>query len=157
MASISFNVTELPENDGYDLIPDGWYNATVKSAELKVTKPDPTTNISTGKYIAIGYTITGPTHGGRVVFGNLNIKNASQDAERIGLQGMRSLMEAIGLNSVKDTDQFVGGKCSIKIGTGKKQEGYEQRNEVKGWKSTGDVIPFPVAGTPAATPRAPWA
>jgi hypothetical protein len=55
------------------------------------------------------YDITGPSHQGRVVFGNLNIKNANPKAEEIGRQQLGDIMRAIGLAKVTDTDQFIGG------------------------------------------------
>ena len=67
-----FNVDSLPKStSNFEPLPDGWYNATITGAEIKATKA------GDGKYIACKYTITGPSHQGRVIFGNLNIKNAS--------------------------------------------------------------------------------
>ena len=71
----TFNADELPQGNGnYDPLPPGWYTATITAAELKPTKD------GSGQYIKVRYDITGPTHQGRVVFGNLNIKNASAKA-----------------------------------------------------------------------------
>jgi hypothetical protein len=102
--SQSFAVDELPQGSGgnFEPLPAGWYQATITSAELKKTKA------GTGEYIAIRYDILGPTHQGRVVFGNLNIANPNQKAEEIGRQQLRELMVSIGLNSVSDTDQLIG-------------------------------------------------
>jgi len=66
---ITLNQSELPEGQNFDPIPEGWYIAQIKSAELKNTKAND------GQYIAVQYAVSGPTHAGRVVFGNLNIKN----------------------------------------------------------------------------------
>ena len=76
-----FVESELPKSErNFDPLPAGWYNATIGGAEIKQTKA------GTGEYIAIRYDITGPTHQGRVIFGNLNIKNANPQAESIGYQ-----------------------------------------------------------------------
>jgi hypothetical protein len=65
-----FNVNELPVgNNNFEPLPAGWYSATISQSELKDTKA------GNGQYIKLRYDITGPTHQGRVVFGNLNIKN----------------------------------------------------------------------------------
>ncbi len=165
MASLGsvFNREELPKGDNFEPIPDGWYTATVKSAELKNTKDN------TGKYVAVGYSITGPAHSGRVIFGNLNIKNRNAEAERIGMQQLGQVMEAIGLAKIQDTDQLIGGSLSIKVAykapvmergpDGMDHEKYPASNEIKGYKSLGGAaVPFPVPGTPAASPasKAPW-
>lgn len=106
----TFNQQDLPQDQGgFDPLPEGWYTATISGAELKDTKA------MTGQYIAVKYDITGPTHQGRVVFGNLNIRNPNPKAEEIGRQQLGELMRAIGLPSVQDTDQLIGGSLQIKL------------------------------------------
>ena len=65
----TFSVDSLPTptTGNFEPLPAGWYTAVVNGAEIKNTKA------GTGQYIAVRYDITGPTHQGRVVFGNLNI------------------------------------------------------------------------------------
>ena len=150
----SFDVDQLPQGtSSFDPLPAGWYTAHITQAELKAT------NDGNGQYIKLRYDITGPTHQGRVVFGNLNIKNASAQAEEIGRQQLGEVMRAIGLSRVTDTDQLIGGNLSIKLDiraartddkTGKT---YDATNEVKGFRSlTGSV---PAAPAPAAASAAP--
>ena len=155
-----FDVNELPQSDSnYDLIPAGWYNATITKAEIKSTKA------GTGQYIAIRYDITGPSHQGRVCFGNLNIKNTNTVAEEIGRKQLGEVMRAIGLARVTDTDQLIGGSLQIKIAIKEADGQYEASNEIKGFKAiNGSQPPMPVAtptATPTATPAAssapPWA
>jgi hypothetical protein len=153
VASLNVNRDDLPVSEGYDPIPDGWYIAQIKATELKPTKAND------GKYIAVQYSIVGPTHAGRVIFGNLNIQNKNPEAERIGKQQLGEVMGSIGLASIQDTDQLIGGNLQIKVGLSKKQEGYEQRNEVRGFKAIeGGAPPMPTAKAPAAaSSTAPWA
>lgn len=71
----AFGVDDLPQSDrSYDLIPDGWYAATITKADLGLTKA------GTGQKIDVRYDITGPTQEGRVVFASLNIRNPSPKA-----------------------------------------------------------------------------
>ena len=159
----TFDANELPQGNGgnYDPLPAGWYTATIADAELKTTKD------GSGQYIKVRYDITGPTHQGRVVFGNLNIKNASAKAEEIGRQQLGELMRAIGLAKVTDTDQLIGGSLSIKLDVRAATEQYAAQNEVKGFKAiTGSAPTFaapaasPAASAPAAAPgkaAPPWA
>jgi hypothetical protein len=131
-----FNVNDLPVSKmgSFEPLPAGWYTATINQAELKDTKAN------NGQYIKLRYDITGPTHQGRVVFGNLNIKNANPKAEEIGRQQLGEIMRAIGLAKVTDTDQLIGGQISIKLEI-KQDDQYGASNEVKGFRS--------VAGSPA--------
>jgi hypothetical protein len=64
----TFNADDLPQGNTYEPLPAGWYTATIADAELKTTKD------GSGQYIKVRYDITGPTHQGRVVFGNINTK-----------------------------------------------------------------------------------
>ena len=82
MANLGFNVNvnDLPEETGgnFEPLPAGDYTVTISDATLQDTKS------GTGTYIKMKLTVTGPTHEGRVLFSNLNIKNDSQKAEEIG-------------------------------------------------------------------------
>lgn len=155
LLSQSFDVNDLPASTGdYGPIPDGWYSVTIKSADLKATKDQ------TGQYIAIRYDVTGPAYVSRVVWGNINIKNKSTQAEEIGRQQLGSLLRAIGLASVQDTDQLVGASLCIKVAT-RASEGYEPTNEVRGFKALdGAALPqaesAPKAESAPAKAAPPW-
>ena len=149
-----FNVDSLPQGtSNFQPLPDGWYNSTITGAEVK------TTRTGDGKYISCKYIITGPTHQGRVVFGNLNIKNPSAKAEEIGRSQLGEIMRAIGLAKVTDTDQLIGGNLGIKLVV---KTGEYAGNEIKGYKSLGGIAPAavapfkPAAGAPAKS-SPPWA
>lgn len=140
-----FNVNELPQGNGnFEPLPAGWYTATISQSELKATKA------GNGQYIKLRYDITGPTHQGRVVFGNLNIKNPNPKAEEIGRQQLGDIMRAIGLAKVTDTDQLIGGQIAIKLEV-KQDEQYGASNEVKGFKSVSGSAAPAAASIPAKT------
>jgi hypothetical protein len=149
----TFDVNELPQGNGgnFEPLPAGWYSVTISQAELKATKA------GNGQYIKLRYDVTGPTHQGRVVFGNLNIKNANPKAEEIGRQQLGDIMRAIGLGKVTDTDQLIGGQIGIKLEI-KQDEQYGAGNEVKGFKSlsgssapmASSTVPFGNSAKPAA-------
>lgn len=148
----TFTADEMPVSEkSYDVLPAGWYSASITGAELKNTKA------GTGQYIAIRYDITGPSHQGRVVFGNLNIRNPNPKAEEIGRQQLGEVMRAIGLAKVQDTDELIGGQLSIKLDV-RSSDQYGDQNEVKGFKAiAGSAPPAPVT-KPAATGKSapPW-
>lgn len=154
----TYTAADLPESTSYEPIPEGWYSATISEAELKDTKA------GTGQYLRVRYDVTGPSHQGRVVFGNLNLRNPNSKAEEIGQQQLGELMRAIGLASITDSDELIGGACQIKVvikddPTGK----YDPSNEIKRWKaSTGSPAPAastqakPNAAPPTNGARPPW-
>jgi hypothetical protein len=153
-----FTLDTLPVGNtgNFEPLPEGWYNATITNAPLLPTKA------GDGKLIAVKYTITGPSHQGRVVFGNLNIKNPSKKAEEIGRQQLGEIMRAIGLAKVADTDQLIGGNLTIKLIV---KTGEYAGNEIKAYRALSGSAPAPVApfkplGPSAAAPAKaapPWA
>jgi hypothetical protein len=156
----SYDLNSLPDSNSgtFDPLPPGWYGATITKAELKPTKD------GSGEYISLRFDITGPTHQGRVAFGNLNIKNASSKAEEIGRQQLGQMMRAIGLSSVTDTDQLIGGNLQIKLSIREATEQFTAQNEVKGYKASSDsMLPKAAATTSEASQPAkaksapPWA
>ena len=156
-----FNVSDMPvSTSSFDPLPEGWYNVTIAGAELKSTKA------GNGQYIAVKYQVTGPTMQGRVVFGNLNIKNPNQKAEEIGREQLGQIMRATGLAKVTDTDMLIGGQLAIKLSI-RRDEQYGDSNDVKGFKALAGSVPaampstpFNAAPAPAAAPAKaapPWA
>jgi hypothetical protein len=144
----SFSLDALPTGNtgSYDPLPAGFYNATIANAELKTAK-------SGGQYLNVRYDITGPSHAGRVVFGMLNLSNPNQRAEEIGRQQLGELMRAIGLDTLKDSDQLIGGRLKIKL-TVEESEQYGTQNRVGGYRSD-DSAPA-TASTAKATNVPPW-
>jgi hypothetical protein len=137
------------ESKEYGLLPEGWYEAVITSAEIRDTKS------GGGKYIAMAFDITGPTHQGRKVWSNLNIRNQNPKAEEIGRQQLGEIARAIGLSSPKDTSQLINGQLQIKVVVAKSEQ-YGDKNETKGYKAiTGSVPPVPSSTPSTSTP--PWA
>ena len=151
-----YNVDDLPVGGDYDLIPAGWYQAMIQGADVCATKT------GSGQYIKLKLSIIAPTHQGRVVFANLNIKNASAAAEDIGRKQLGDVLRAIGVHGLRDTEQLINGNLMIKMAIKEAQNGYDAQNEVKGYKAVeGIAQSMPKAAQPAAqetgktTP--PWA
>jgi len=138
----TFNANDLPEDNGgsFDPIPAGEYTVAISEAGLNDTKA------GTGQYIKLRMDVTGPTHQGRVLFANINIRNPSPKAEEIGRQQLGSIMRAIGLGSLQDTDQLVGGQMAVKVVIQPGTDEYpDPKNEVKNFKA--------VSGSPAPAPQ----
>lgn len=152
IADFSRRADELPAQD-FDPIPEGKYTAEITGAEVKPTKD------GTGQYINLKFSVTGPTHAGRVVFSIVNIQNKNQQAEEIGLRQLKELRTACGIASLRDTDELLGKMVRIKVKI-QKSEQYGDKNTVAGFESvSGGTMP---TGTPASQPAAssstpPWA
>ena len=146
-----FDVNELPESKTFEPLPAGWYPVEIASSELRTTKS------GTEKYIAVGYRVVGENHSGRIVYGNLNIRNSNQKAEEIGRQQLGELMRAIGLEKLKDTDELIGAGLQIKLSI-RKDDQYGDSNDVKNYKSNGSKPAASVnVQSTAQASSAPWA
>jgi len=151
----------LPEREqrDFECVPDGWYQAEVVSADVRQTKA------GTGSYLSVQFAINGPSHAGRRVWQNYNLRNPSATAERIGREHLGELVRALGIGTPQDSDELIGNACEIRVTT-KEQQGYPPRNEVIGARSPATPAPAtakPSAKKPAAAPAAaggsapPWA
>jgi hypothetical protein len=149
----SFNEQELPASQDFSPIPEGWYKAKIVNAEIKATKA------GNGQFIAIRYDILSPTHTGRVVFGNINIRNPNTKAEEIGRIALGQLMRSIGLSKLEDTDQLISAEVMIKVSINK-SETYGDSNDVRAFKSlsNSEGLKSEVTQLPNAKSSAPpWA
>jgi hypothetical protein len=140
---------DLPKVDrDFSPIPAGWYAGTISAAEVKQT------NAKTGSYIKLRIDVTGPSHQGRVLFSNINLRNPNPKAEEIGQQQLGELMRAVGLPRLEDTDQLIGRHVSVKV-TIRESADYGTQNEVKGYKAIGGGAPSAPSSAPASTGKTP--
>ena len=149
-----FDATTIePSDRSFELLPAGWYSATITGAEVKQTKT------GTGSYLKVEFTVSDPA--GRKVWSNYNVRNANSAAETIGRQQLAELLRAIGKPKLGDTDELIGSAVSIKVKVRAASGEYEASNEVSGSKAIdGAAPPAPVAAPKAAAPTKaapPWA
>ena len=119
---------DLPQSTGdFEPLPAGLYTVSIASAELTQTKD------GSGQYIKLKLNVIAPTHQGRTIFSNLNIRNQSAKAEEIGRQQLGSILRAINLAAIEDTDQLIGGVMDVKVTIKAATDQYPAGNEVKGY------------------------
>lgn len=149
----SFDASEVPAAErSFELLPAGWYSATITGAEVRATKN------GTGSYLRVEFTVADPA--GRKVWSNYNVRNANSAAETIGRQQLAELLRAIGKPRLGDTDELLGSTVSIKVKVREAANGYDASNEVAGSKALdGAAPPAPAVAKPAAPTKAapPWA
>jgi hypothetical protein len=144
----SFDTSEIPVSDrSYDLIPAGWYAATITGVEARDTKS------GTGKYLRVEFTLADPA--GRKVWSNYNVKNDNPAAETIGRQQLAEVVRAIGKHTIRDTDQLLGCVLSVKVKIRDAANGYEASNEIAASKALDGSAPPKAAAPTKASP--PWA
>lgn len=147
-----FDASEVPAAErSFELLPAGWYTATITGAEVRQTKT------GTGSYLRVEFTVSDPA--GRKVWSNFNVRNQNSAAETIGRQQLAELLRAVGKPRLGDTDELIGSTASIKVKVREAANGYDASNEVSGSKSLdGAAPPAPTAKAAAPAKAAPpWA
>lgn len=154
----TFEAAQAPEGNGkYEVIPEGWYEAVIKNAELKNSK-------SGGQYINIRFDVIGEKYAGRVVFGTITIRNNNPIAEGIGKKQFGQLLLAIGIDECDDTDILLNHKLKVYISI-QKSEQYGDKNEVRKYMAltTAPVLAAipkveaaPVGSEPLSGSIPPW-
>jgi hypothetical protein len=173
LTAFSFDASGIAPQAAIEIITPGWYHAEITDAEIKATK-----GRNAGKAASFEYTILDPQYKGRKLFDNVNVQNASAQAQEIGQRQLSAICHATGIIQVSDLAAFIGKQLQIKVKTRKasedeKAKGYEDRSEPCGYKAlegatlTGSAPigipsgpppiagPPPVAAPPAAAPVAP--
>lgn len=146
----TFNESNAVENTGnFEPIPAGWYQAQIKSAEVKQTKD------GTGKYLNVRYDVLGPTNVGRVIFGMITLENLNQKTVEIGYGQMTELRVSLGMREISKTEDIEGRTLEIKVSIDI-SEGYKPKNGVKAFKAiAGSQMPkSTVTSQPSSKPAA---
>jgi hypothetical protein len=141
----SYDANDLPKSD-FEPVPAGNYDCSIHSAEVVNTK-------NNGQMLKFRLDITGPTHQGRVVFGNVTLRNANPKAVEIGKQQLGDLIRACGIPRLTDSDQIIGCQVLARIGIEKSEE-YGDKNRVNRIQPPSGSSPMPHTsfGTSAPAP-----
>lgn len=146
----------------YQPIPEGDYNLRVSGAEMKATR-------SGGSMLKLSIEVLGPSYAGRKFFQNYNIRCASAEAERIGIQQLKMLWQSSGASGTPtDTDEFVGRVFRAKVGIEEsKDDRYGPQNRIQRYypveqttmptmTSNPVSAPMPEAANAPAPTLKPW-
>jgi|DEB0MinimDraft_10_1074344.scaffolds.fasta_scaffold00044_48 hypothetical protein len=110
---------------GYDVIPEGEYNALVEKLEWKDNYE------KTHKVLSYQVRITGPTYKNRVLFAqyDLNTKDEALRLKAINRVKRMAAAFSIPTNDNKlDEASFVNKQCNIQVSTYKTKEGVEKNS-----------------------------
>lgn len=123
-----FNTSNVADDEGMDLIPEGWYIAQINKSELKDTSTG-------GKYISLHFKIVEGEYAKRMVFANLNIVNANATTVKIAEQQLKKICTALGLEEIEDTAELHGQDLQIKVKIQAATSNYPAKNDVKDFKA----------------------
>ena len=131
----------------YKPIPEGDYSLKISGAEMKATR-------SGGSMLKLSIEVLGPSHKGRKFFQNFNIRCASAEAERIGVQQIKMLWLASGASGTPtDTDQFIGRTFRAKVGIeDSKDDRYGPQNRIRRYYPVETATMPTMASNPVSAP-----
>ena len=147
MSFIDFNAEEVEPNAAPEALPAGDYVAQVVGSEVKPTAS------GSGEYLKLEIEILSPGFSGRRVFDQLNIRNESAEAERIGRAQLSALCHAVGVLRISDSQQLHGKPFVVKLAL-KEDPQYGKQNKVKGYKAVSGAVPQPVFSSSAPPAQA---
>ena len=162
MAAIGFDINDVPPGEDFEPVPGGNYKCVVSEAE------DKDTSAGDGKYLKLTLVIVEGQYENRKLWVNLNIHNKSEVAQKIGRQQLQSLVYAVGLPGISDSDELLNNVPFFAKVIVKTDTQYGKKNEVKGFLTLDGKAPTAPDGTakPAAPktavatsttpPKSPW-
>lgn len=120
LAPMGFNPASVEDmGEGFKVVPPGVYNVAIVESEVKDTQKG-------GKMLVLKYQILdGPCVGDTLV-DRLNIQNASEMAQKIGMSQLKNICDATGFaGQLNDSNQLHGKPFAVKV----KVEQFESNTE----------------------------
>jgi hypothetical protein len=143
----TFNVADAPESEQGEFKPITAGTRVlmhVEEAELKPTK--------TGLGIKLKFRVLAGEWENWPVRGFINVQNASEQAQNIGLRELASLCKAMGRENVASTEELLYQPFEATVGV-KEDEQYGPQNVIKKYHAKGGDVNSRTAGhTPPCAP-----
>lgn len=147
ITGFQFDATNVAPSQSFDLLPKGWYQMQATDAEIKPTRD------GTGQYIALTVDVLGPQFAAnRKLWSNFNTVNSNAQAVEIGMADLSALMHAIGVLRIQDLTELLMKPFLGKVKIRKASKGYDDSNEIEGYKPINE--PVKLAEAPIATASA---
>lgn len=145
---LNFNAQTVAPQQAFEPLAGGWYVMAITGAEQKVT------NAGTGTYLKLELTVVDGPFKGRKVWTNLNLNNPNPKAVEIAQQQLSAICHAIGVMQLQNSQQLMNIPMGVKLSI-RKQDGYEDSNDVRGFKNAADVVVQTAASAPVQQVAAP--
>ena len=125
MATLNFKASEVPEDEGFSIIPAGEYSAQIIQSEMKDTKA------GTGMFLEMRVQLLDEPYTGRLVFERLNLVNPNETAVKIAQRTLADICEACGLDEVEESEELHGIEFKIKLAIDPPKGDFPESNKIK--------------------------
>lgn len=148
-----FDATTVDPAKSFEPIPAGKYEAVIVDSEMREARS------GNGEYLWLQFQIIEGDHKGRVLFGQLNIRNANEQARQIAMGELSAICHAVGVMAPQDSAELHDIPLVIKVACEKRKDNGEISNRIKGYEAAGEVVAAAPATAKAAggKGKAPWA
>ena len=147
MTQLNFNAREVSPAEEYGIIPEGWYTAIIVESEMRPTKD------GRGQYLSLQFKIMEGEHTNRIVFTNLNLKNANSIAQEIAYRQLSAIAHAVNVLDVQDSNQLHNLPLQIKVKVRPPQNGYGENNQIAAYKAVENQAQMQPQSQPQAQPQ----
>jgi len=154
-----FKADEHEKLGDFEAIDPGNYTAKIVKSEMVETKN------KDGHFLKLQFEVLEGDCKGRMLWTNLNLVNPSDKAMEIAHKALASICEAVGINSVEDSEALHEKPMLIKVTKKAATSEYPEGNEIKGFKAHDGVLKLAApgsstkaeGGTTKAPKKMPWA
>ena len=145
----TFDPASIPESDrNFDPLPAGLYQVQVTESEIVDIKS------GNGQSLVLTFEVMGGTFENRKLWDRLNIRHSSEQAQSIAQRALADLFLATNTPPSRNSDDLHFKPCLAKVRIVPAKDGYEAKNEIRGYKALAGAPASPPAQKAAPTARA---
>jgi len=143
MALLNAELSSYEAQEGFDLLPPGWYDAEIVDSEIKEG--------AKGNYINWTFQIIGKPN---------KVWEIQTLGHEVGLKKLKTLAVCAGHpnpNFISDTEELHGKKCKVRLKIEKDETGkYEDKNRISAFKPMDASNRQPTTMNPPTPQQGPW-
>lgn len=146
LADLNLDLDSIPESTGFDLLPNGVYEAIVAKSEKKTSEKG-------YQYISIEFQIIGENGKGRKLWERLNLWHPNAKSSLIGQQLLKNLYRVTNIRTTPvDTAELHDIPFLMTIEVKNKKDSEELENRITKYEAKTGAVRRPKAPAPVTTP-----
>lgn len=145
-----FNVDEY-KSDDFSPLPAGTYKIAITSSEVKQSSKG-------GQFLNLKTQVLDGEYKNRIIFANLNIVNANDQAQKIARVALADICRAVGVMHPKSYTELHNRPILAQVTVRPESENYPASNDIKRWMPVSEGAPVQVSFNKVSTEgnKKPW-